>query len=614
MYSSYRPPVSRASGGSRAGLPAARSGPPVTAAVRFNPQVRLRWWVALVVVLFGVFFVRAFYLQVIRHNYYQTAASLSQLKEYEIPAARGVIAAKNGDQTVPLVLNEDLYTLFADPVYIKDPQAAAEAVQAVIGGDVASIKSKMEQPNTRYVVLEKKLSSQQAQAIDALQLKGIGTREVPYRMYPDGQLASQLLGFVNDEGVGTYGIEQYLDDVLRGTPGELKAITDVSGVPLPANKENTVRPAEPGKQVVLTLDVGVQQQVEDILKSEIERTGSVSGSVVVMEAKTGAITAMANYPTYNPAQYTTVEDPALFTNDAVALPIEVGSIMKALTAAAALDQGAVTTEQSYFDPSFYKIDDAIVRNVEEDGGPGVKTVADILGQSLNTGATWLLMQMGGGQLNQQGREAWYRYMADHYRLGVKTGIEQGFESTGYVPGPNEGYGLNLMYANTAFGQAMTATPLQMAAAFAATLNGGVYYQPRLIDRMVAPDGTEEIIAAKVLRTGVVRPEISTTMKRLLEDVYAKNNRVYGGNGVRAEYSVGGKTGTAQIAQPEGGYYDDRYNGTYLGFVGGNDVEYVISVRMSEPKIAGYAGAKAAAPVFIKVANMMIDNYGVAPKR
>lgn len=579
-----------------------------------NPLRRLQWWAAFIIVVFGAFVVRSFYLQVIRHDYYQKAASASQMKEYEIPASRGIISAKNGDEIVPLVLNENLYTLFADPVYVKDPGVAAQSLQQAIGGDAAAYKSKLETSDTRYVVLAKKLSKEQADKIAALELKGIGTREVPYRMYPDGQLAGQLLGFVNDEGDGTYGLEQAVDGALRGTPGELKAITDVSGVPLPANKDNTVRPAVSGKQVVMTVDVGVQQQVEDILRSEIERTQSVSGSVVVLEAKTGAITAMANYPTYNPATYTEVENPEAFTNAAVAMPIEVGSIMKSLTAAAALDQGVVNTEQTYYDPSFYKIGDAVVRNVEEDGGAGVKRVADILQLSLNTGATWLLMQMGGGEINQKAREAWHGYMTEHYRFGKVTGIEQGFESEGYVPDPNNGYGLGITYANTTFGQAMTATPLQMGLAFASILNGGVYYQPHLIEKYIAPDGTEEIVQPKVVNGSVVSPAVSNTMKELLQYVYAKNYKVYGASSLRGEYILGGKTGTAQIARPEGGYYEDRFNGTYLGFVGGNDVEYVISVRMSEPKIAGYAGAKAAAPVFVKVANMMIDNYGVAPKR
>jgi cell division protein FtsI/penicillin-binding protein 2 len=166
-------------------------------------------------------------------------------------------------------------------------------------------------------------------------------------------------------------------------------------VPLPANKDNLVQNPKAGKKIVLTLDIGIQQQVEEILKAGVEGTKAKNGSAIVIDVNTGAIKAMANFPTYNPAEYHKVEDGSLFNNNAVAAPLEVGSIMKALTAAAALDMGVVTPSTTYFDPSFYKIDDATIRNVEEDGGSGTKSVREILSMSLNTGVTWLLMQMGG---------------------------------------------------------------------------------------------------------------------------------------------------------------------------------------------------------------------------
>src|SRR5690606_8581604 len=148
-----------------------------------------------------------------------------QFKEYEIPATRGIIEAHNGDQVVPIVLNEPKYTVFADPKHVDDAAKAAEAVAQIIGGDKAELESKM-RADTRYSVLAKKLSKEQAERIDALEEKGIGTREQQYRTYPQGSLAANVLGFVNDEGEGKYGLEQYLDEKLRGTPGQLRAITD----------------------------------------------------------------------------------------------------------------------------------------------------------------------------------------------------------------------------------------------------------------------------------------------------------------------------------------------------------------------------------------------------
>jgi cell division protein FtsI/penicillin-binding protein 2 len=578
-----------------------------------DPIRRIRIWYALLLVLCAVFIIRLFYLQVIRHNYYQTAALTGQLKQYEIPAERGVIEAHNGASSVPIVLNEMRYTLYADPVYVHDYRKVADEIARAIGGDAGEYEKKLRTPNTRYVVLVKKLDKPQSEKVDALKLKGIGTRGVPYRTYPQGSLAAQLLGFVNDEGEGKYGIEQSLDKELKGTPGQLKAITDAQGVPLAANRENVMTEPKQGERLVLTIDIGMQQQLEDMLKAGLDRAKSDSGGALILDAKTGAIKAMANYPTYNPSEFFKVENGATFNNATVSDPLEVGSIMKPLTAAAALDLGVVNKDTTYFDPSKYKVDDATVSNIEEDGGPGTHSVRDILQLSLNTGATWLLMQMGGGQINQQARQRWYDYLTKHYQLGKPTGIEQGYESGGTIPDPNDGYGLNIQYANTAFGQGMTATPLQMAAALASVVNGGTYYQPHLIDKTITDKG-EQVHAPKIIASNVVKPEVSSTVKEMMEYTVQKNRLTYGFKQDFPAYSIGGKTGTAEVAKPEGGYYDDVFNGTFMGFVGGDEAQYVILVRVNKPKIGGYAGSKAAAPLFVDLTGMLINNFGVTPKK
>lgn len=580
----------------------------------FGTIQRIRFWYVLLLFLGGVFIIRLFYLQVIRHDYYEKSAAFSQLKQYEIPAARGVIMAKSGENTVPLVLNETLYTLFADPKYVKDPADAADKIMDSIGGSSSEYEDKIKNPDSpRYSILSKRLTDDQRDKIDKLKLKGIGTREAQYRTYPDGQLAAQLLGFVNDDGEGKYGLEQALDDELNGVPGQLKAITDASGVPLAANKDNVVIAPQNGQQVTLTIDVGVQQQLEDILKQGLDAAKSQSGSALIMDANSGAIRAMASYPTFNPAEYYKSADPAAFNNTNVSSPLEVGSIMKPLTAAAAMNIGVVGPDTGYYDPSFYRIDDATVRNIEEDGGAAPRTTTDVLKHSLNTGATWLLMQMGGGKINEQARTRWYDYMTNHYMLGKPTGIEQGYEAEGIIPHPTDGFGLNITYANTAFGQGMTATPVQMGAAFAAIVNGGTYYKPRLVDTTTDKDGKEVKKQPEVVNDDVVSNRVSGNLVSMLEATYKHNRIVYGAGPIRPEYSVGGKTGTAQITRPEGGYYDDEFNGMYAGFIGGDKPEYVIIVRVDKPKIAGYAGSKAAAPIFVKLANMMIDSYGVIPR-
>jgi cell division protein FtsI/penicillin-binding protein 2 len=224
------------------------------------------------------------------------------------------------------------------------------------------------------------------------------------------------------------------------------------------------------------------------------------------------------------------------------------------------------------------------------------------------------MKMGGSndQINKQGREVWHDYMSNQYRFGKKTGIEQGYEAGGSVPDPNDGYARNLTYANTAFGQAMTATPLQMAAAYASILNGGTYYRPQLVDYTVSAGGKKIDKKPEAIRRGVVSTQVSEAMQPLLE--YVVDNHHFARKFDQGTYSVGGKTGTAEIANPQGGYFEDEFNGTYVGFVGGNSPQYVIAVSVNRPKIPGYAGSRAAQPLFGDLAHMLLDKFNVTPRR
>lgn len=577
--------------------------------------LRARFWYILVMIIFGVFLVRLFYLQIIRHDYYKQSAVIGHLKEYEILADRGVIKAHSGNSgLVPIALNQTLYTVYADPTLVKKHEQVAETLTAVLKGSSAEYLDKLRTKDTRYVVIARKVTAAQKDEILKKKYPGVGAQEQQYRTYPNGSLAAQLLGFVNDESKGVYGVEQALNETLAGKPGQLKAVTDVHGVPLAANTDNILKQPKPGSDVVLTIDVAMQKQLEDILKAGLERAKSDSGSALVMDPNTGAIKAMANWPTYDPANFAAVTDANVFTNAAVASPLEIGSTMKPLTVAAALDAGAVPLNYSYYDPAKYVIDEFTVKNIEEDGGPGQKNLAELLNLSLNTGAVQMLMRMGGSgtEINKKGREVWYSYMTEHFRFGKPTGIEQGYEAEGIVPDPNKGFARDLTYANTSFGQAMTASPLQLGAAFSAMINGGTYYQPQLVDYTVDPNGTQTDKQPKALKTGVVSADVSKNMIPLLQYVVDKHSFKRKFN--QDMYIVGGKTGTAQIAKPDGGYYENDYNGTYVGFVGGNSPQYVIVVSVHKPKIPGYAGSQAAQPLFGDLAHMLIDKFNVTPKR
>ena len=571
-----------------------------------------------IMLIIGFFIIRLFYIQVIRYDFYKKSALKNQLEQAKIPATRGLIEAHQGGQVIPIVLNQQLFTLYADPTLVKDKKKTVDQIIGILGGDRNSYDTLIRSSNTRYVVLAKKISQNQSNKILKLKLSGLGTISQDFRVYPQQDLAAQLLGFVNNDGVGSYGIEQSLNSELAGKPGYLKAITDVNGVPLASSKDNINIPPTAGKNVVLTIDLAIQKQLQNILQDAAEKEKSPLISAVIMDSNTGAIKAMANYPSYDPSNYYNVTDPSIFTNASVANSIEPGSTMKVFTAAAALDQSVVQESTTYDDPSHWLIDGFNITNIEEDGGAGKKNIEDILNLSLNTGATWLLMQMGGGQINTKARDAWYKYETSHFRFGQATSIDQGYESAGIVPKPNianeSDDQQDLNYANTSFGQGLSVTALQMTGALSSVINGGKYYKPYLADGTVDSLGNVQYNKPIIINNNVVSQKTSNSMINLMEKVVQKHYQSgFGYLNFPSNYIVGGKTGTAQVANPKGGYHDNLYNGTYLGFVGGNKPQYSIAIFVTTPTVPGYAGSYGAQPIFGSIVHMLINESYVSPK-
>ena len=571
---------------------------------------RIRVVYVLLLVLVGVFGIRLFYLQVIRYSHYKSAALHQQFADYEIPATRGLIEAHDGDKVLPLVLNQTLYTVYVDPKFIKDPSGDAQFVANIIGGNADTYEKAMKQPN-RYDILAKKVPEDKKNKLLAAKRPGINVQQQTYRVYPNGDLAAQVLGFVNDSGQGTYGIEQVMNGQLNGKPGLLKAVTDVHGVPLPAGSNNIEQQPQAGKNIALTIDMTVQRHLEDALATGLQKEHSSAGSALVMDARTGAIVAMANYPTYDPSDYTNVSDASVFSNAAVSSQLEVGSIMKTMVTTAGLNEGTITPSTTYSDTGAVTIDGFTIKNVEPLPGSQV-SIQQVLTLSLNTGAVHILSTLGGGQINQKARETWHDYLVNHYMFGKPTGIEQSYEASGDVPDPDHGDALNLHYAETAFGQGISVTMLQMAAALSAILNGGTYYQPHLIDGYVDGSGNLQKNKPKIVKTGIVKPAATAGLEQLMEGVFSNNHVLYESN-MHPGFNIGGKTGTAQIPV-NGGYDPDNYNGTFMGFVGGDQPQYVVAIYAKSPAILGFetAGAKVAAPIFGQIVDSLVDGGKVTP--
>lgn len=576
---------------------------------RVSTNHRLSILYAAVIVVIGVIILRLFYLQIIRHDHYRQAALNDQLKQYSIAADRGIIYAHQGDNVVPLVLNQKLFTLYADPTLVKDPSGAAVKLAAITGGDPGSYKQLLKARPSRYQVLAKRLSADQQKRILALGLPGVGLQAQDYRVYPQGALGANLLGFVDDSGQGRYGIEQQFNQQLAGQPGMLKAITDVNGVPLAASKDNVQKNPVAGDNIVLTIDTAMEQQVQGFLQADLKRVGAQSGCVVVLDPNTGSIKALVSYPTYDPSKYFQVTNLAAFDDLAVSDSIEVGSIMKTLTVSTGMDQGVITPNSTYPDPGYVTIDGSTIKNVLPIPEEPV-TIKDVMRDSLNTGAVHVFKLLGGGQYDQQGRDILHDYLVNHFLLGRQTGVEQPAEAPGIIPNPDRGSALNLQYANTSFGQGMTATMLQMASAVSSVVNGGTYYRPHLVEKETNADGSAKLTGATVVKRNVVKPSTAAGLRELMEYVYSENYNVYSSQ-LHPGYSIGGKTGTAQIAI-NGGYSATDFNSTFVGFVGGDKPQYVVAVMVHKANTSQSEGAQAAAPVFGQIANMLINDFNVLP--
>lgn len=575
----------------------------------FQKGSRSRILGGLLLLAMAIYIVRLFYLQIIMHDDYVAQAMAEQVKPLTIPAKRGLVYAMDGDKPIQLVMNQTVYTLFVDPATVTEPEKVLETVRNVAGGNLRpDIDKLIAKKESRYQILGTKLSRQQAEMIKKSELRGVGFQEVSQRVYPEGGLAAQTLGFVNAEGKGQYGIEEALNDRLVGKDGLLKSVTDISGVPLTIGTGNINRPAEDGENIVLTVDRNVQAKAEKALADGLQSTGAKEGSVIVMDPRNGHVMAMANLPTYRPAEFTKVTDAAAFNNATVGVPYEAGSVIKTLTVATGLDRGAIRPDSTYVNTDKIKVGDREIGNATK-GQTGTITIQKALDYSLNTGMVTIAQRLGDGTINQQARDTMYDYFYNRFGLGRPTGIELLGEASGDVTKP-DAPGAGVQYATMSFGQGMNVTMTQVISAFCSTINGGTYYRPTVVAGTLARDKTTfTATQPDVLRKNVVSPETSTTVRSM---VHEARNKFHGAKD-KPGYEIGGKTGTSQTIV-NGRYVDEQTIGSYLGYGAGGDGQprYVIMVQVSG-KDMNLEGGKHAMPIFTDISNWLIDYLKLQPK-
>ncbi len=434
-------------------------------------------------------------------------------------------------------------------------------------------------------------SRQVQQLLSQNQLWGIGLLPESWRVYVDGDLAAQLLGFVQqDTGEGKYGLEAYYNHLLAGQPGKLLAETDVDGNPL-AIGEQVWQPPVDGADLRLTVDANVQLTVEQMLHETILRYKADGGTVIIVNPKTGAIIAMASEPRFDPNHYGDVSSYNLFINPAVSTVYDPGSTMKAVTMAAGIDLGLITPDTTINDPGYYIVDGIRIQNWNQTAY-GLETMTQVLQHSANVGAIWVALQ----KLHQ---EHFYHYL-DLFGFGAPTGVDLPTESAGLVPLPAERSDLTL--AENSFGESIGVTPLQMVMAYAALANGGLLMRPYCV-ASATQDGHVTTFGPHVVRRAI-RPETAQTITQMLiESARGGEARL----ALVPGYQIAAKTGTST---PQANSATTTY-ASVAGYAPASDPQFVMLVKIDHPRESLFGGL-VAAPLWHDIAAWLFHYYRIPP--
>lgn len=559
----------------------------------------------------AVIVARLFFIQILQHDYWTERAAAQHTLQYTLRAERGEIYMLDGDEPVAVAMNATVYTVIVDPMMASRDEIQSKMTEILGDKRIAEWDDVFADKSRRYYIVGKNVERKAAEKVAEAEFDGVWLQANTKRVYPEGDLAGTLLGFVNAEGVGQYGIEGALNEQLTGKDGLLKTVKDVNNVALSIGDDNVKVPAEDGDDVVLTIDRNLQYGVEKIINEQIKQLGYKNISALVMNPNNGEILAMANMPGYDPGDFGNVESAADYVNHVVEDPYEPASVCKTFAFATGMEYGVMTANSTFNNENVTYVDNWPIKNsTQKTELLGVVDMQTALNWSLNTGSTQVLRWLGGSEteINALGRERLYEYYYDHFGLGKATGVEL-YESVGLVYDPHADiYGIDSTYANMTFGQNMQVTMLQVAAAFSSVINGGEFYTPTVVKGKLENGEITGIAPRKAVRRTVTQ-ETSAAMREMLYNT----RRSWRTNGLDAAgYYVGGKTGTAQVIK-DGEYSFDETVATYIGF-GGTEGElpaYVIMVRVWEDgKTAG--GEAQALPVFNALKTYVQDYLKIEP--
>jgi cell division protein FtsI/penicillin-binding protein 2 len=512
--------------------------------------------------LFGVVIIgRLFFIQILQDDFYKALSQgLAGLKE-ETEGARGEIFFRSGE---PLAINKNFTFVFASPRKIQEKTETAKKLSEILNLDENLILEKLKKDNL-YEVIKKRISEEEVKKIKELNLTGIYLEKEWGRYYPQETLASQLVGFLDAQKQGQYGLESYYDEILRGK-------RDVSG-----------------ENLFLTIDYSIQFIAEKLLAEAQKNLDIEKGEIVVIDPQSGEILALANFPNFNPNQYSEITDFDIFQNSVTQKIFEPGSIFKPITMAAALNEEKITPQTTYQDPGEIKIGGYKIYNYEQRKYPGDITMTEVLEKSINTGAVFVEKKLS--------HNLFLKYIE-------KFGI---FEPTGidlqeiYSENKEFKKGYEINFATAAFGQGIEMTPIQLIRAYCAIANGGRLVKPHLLNSSSHPKNEEQIISQKT------SSQLTAMLVSVVENGFAKAARIPG-------YYIAGKTGTAQISfaalgVAKSGYSDKTWQ-TFIGFAPAFNPQFLIMVKLYNPKTK--TAEYSAVPIFHALSKYIINLWQIPP--
>lgn len=572
----------------------------------YRAQGTRRVWLpaAAFALLAGAICLRLVQVQVLEHARYASEARKELLGDDTIYARRGSILDRNGGV---LASSVDTWDIYVNPRAWKDDAVAFKASQqlaTLLKTDPVALRARVRASGTADVRIHDDLNYEIGLDLIKRDLPGVIALANTARVNPEGDLAASLVGFIGTDNDGLAGVEAAYNEVLRGQPGTAIYERDTTGEPIPYGRHLTTAP-KPGEDLVLTIDRVLQQMAEERLALAMKEHRAAGGSIIVMDPMTGELLAVATSPGL---KYSTVQKDlakggedalTILNNKAVTDLYEPGSVMKIITASAAIDAGVVTPNTTYVDTGVVYVSGIPLKNWD-DGIYGTQTMTGVLQQSINSGAVFMEQLLGPKRFQ--------KYL-DAFGFGKATGVDLLGEADGLFRRPDdEGYS-PVDDATQAFGQSISVTPMQMMQAVAAAINGGNVITPHIVKARVKPDGTRVEITPQVVGRAI-SSTTSDTIRGMLGQVIGQDPDGWGRNPSR--YTAGGKSGTANVPI-YGSYNDDHQIASFIGFAPLDNPQILVLVKLDENQ-DGQTGTVAAGPIFAHFADDALRYLSVRPQK